>query len=203
MSRSLVSTEGYHYCDYLIPFKFVSNIYDMKLTLKLFIALIPFFAISCNSSTESTVNDENINPVVDQQITENADVELLLKNRCLICHGVGDTHDELIAPPMRGVKMHYISEFPEKEDFIAAVIKWSSNPTVENSLMPGALEEFEVMADLNYDTADIALIAAYVYDNEMPKPAWAGKGNNHGNGKGDCKDKGQGKGNGSEKGENN
>lgn len=148
----------------------------MKRSLKLFLPAIIVLVIGCSTSPESIKDSEVDHSIVVEQSVDVIDTAMLLKNRCLICHGVGETHDDLIAPPMRGVKMHYLQEFPEKSDFIAAYIAWASNPVAENSLMPGALEQFEVMANLKYDTNDIALIAAFVYDNKMPKPAWAGHG---------------------------
>ncbi len=126
----------------------------MKSTILFVTALILFlFALTANGQTE---------PKGYQ----------LLKTYCYVCHNPNATsHDQMLAPPMMMVKKHYKPAYPDKQDFINAIISWVHHPTEEKALMPGAVRKFKIMPPLAYPEDDLKLIAAYIFDNEMDKPA--------------------------------
>ena len=111
--------------------------------------------------------------------------EELMNNKCMICHKLAPTHDELLAPPMRGIQMNYKSTYSTKEEFVEAVVNWASGPDSTKSIMTGAIDQFGIMPYLSYPEEELIVIANYIYEADLPKPAWAGKGHgNNGHGKG-------------------
>ena len=95
----------------------------------------------------------------------------LLKTYCYVCHNPNATsHDQMLAPPMMMVKKHYKPAFPDKQEFINAIVDWVHHPSEEKVLMPGAVRKFKIMPPLAYPEEDLRLIAEYIFDNEMDKP---------------------------------
>lgn len=104
--------------------------------------------------------------------TTEQDGETLMKTNCLTCHGNGSSHDDILAPPMMGVKNHYFEEGMTETDFVSSIVEWTKNPTKENSKMPGAVKRFNVMPKQDFDVKEVEAIAKYMYNNEMEKPQW-------------------------------
>ena len=158
--------------------KIVCSLISKLKTMKNYILIASLITlVSCNEApTQKEVTVENT------VTNDSVDVQELLKVRCLICHGAGESHDDLLAPPMRGVKRHYIDKYPEKEEFVEAIVKWNENPNSSHAVMTGAVERFEAMPDLQYPENEVRAIAAFIYENEQPKPKWM-KGNHSGHGK--------------------
>jgi cytochrome c2 len=134
-------------------------------TLKV-ISLVSFGIIAMSCSNQSKKN----------QMTENLehplDGKTLLQDKCLVCHGNGTSHDDIIAPPMKGVKNHYLTEGMTEREFVEDIKNWINNPTEENSKMPGAINKFGVMPKQEFNPDEVEAIATYVFNNEMTKPTW-------------------------------
>jgi len=167
----------------------------MRLTISVSTLFISLVIVSCsNGSAEESAKQENV--VVEEVVLSASGKtgEELLNDRCMICHKLAPTHDELLAPPMRGIQMNYKGQFDTKEEFVDAVVTWASGPDSTKSIMPGALDQFGLMPYMSFEEEELQLIANYIYDADLPRPSWAGQGGMHGNGKGMGKGKGQGKG---------
>lgn len=96
----------------------------------------------------------------------------LLKTYCYVCHNPNVTsHDQMLAPPIMMVKKHYKPAYPNKQDFIDAIVSWVHHPSKEKALMPGAVRKFKIMPPLAYPENDLKIIAEYIFDNEQEKPA--------------------------------
>ena len=135
-------------------------------------------------------------------ITED-EAYILMKDNCYVCHNPNaKSHDEIIAPPFKGVKMRYSKEYENKEDFVNAIVEWVQNPIEDNALMYGAVMQFRVMPKLEIEKKDLEQIANYIYDNDVEMPEWAGNHQNEKQGKGNGKGQGQGHGKGKGKGKN-
>ena len=145
-----------------------------KLTMKNFFLIASVFAFVSCSDTEAPKEIK----VEKAEVTADNNTEDLIQKRCLICHGAGESHDDLLAPPMRGVKNYYLKDYPDKEDFVEAIVKWNANPDSANAIMVGAVTRFKVMPSLQYPENEVRAIAAYIYENEQPKPSWM-KGKSH------------------------
>jgi len=103
-----------------------------------------------------------------------------LATYCYVCHNPSATMDNRIAPPMAGVKMHYINENTTKEEFIADLKKWLKEPSQDNSKMPGAIQKFGLMPFTPYPEEIIEQIGDYIYEYDVEAPV--GFQNHHNNG---------------------
>jgi len=138
--------------------------------ISLVITVLSLFFIGCDEKKQRT-DLISIDDIDTSQIQSEG--YILLKNNCYVCHSVtSKSHDEIIAPPMIAIKRRYKMSYGSKDEFIIAVSEWALNPTKENSLMRGAVMQFNVMPKHAFNKEDIEKIAEYIYDNELEKPEW-------------------------------
>ncbi len=135
----------------------------------LFFLVTGLMGVSCttHSSNQSTVAiKENSQPQLA------SDGKTLLKQRCYVCHTEkpGEkAHDQMLAPPMLGVKKHYIQAYPDKKTFIGKITEWVKTPSAAKALMPGAVKRWNVMPALNYPDSELQKIAEAIYELPLPK----------------------------------
>ena len=146
--------------------------------------------ISCNQKKEkassnllaiNTIEIEMVSPPLQKE------AYMLMKNNCYACHNPNtESHETIIAPPFRAVKMHYTRTYDTKQEFVTAVVDWVQNPSKEKALMRGAVNKFNLMPMLPLGTKDLEKIAAYIYDNDVDQPKWMDSHmkEEHGKGKG-------------------
>lgn len=94
----------------------------------------------------------------------------LMEQKCFICHlpkPEPSKNAQMIAPPMIQVQEHYKPTYPEKEDFINAMVSFIQNPSREKTLMPGAVKKFNLMPKLLYEDSELRLIAASLYEHDF------------------------------------
>ena len=98
----------------------------------------------------------------------------LLKKHCYVCHNPNtSSHDEIIAPPLAGIKSHYTKAYPEKEKFKKAMTEFVTNPNQEKALMKGPVNRFGLMPKpATASPEEIQLIVDYIQSNELEKPVW-------------------------------
>lgn len=99
----------------------------------------------------------------------------LLQNNCFSCHNPDMNVGKRVAPPMFMVRSHYFDTKIKREDFVNNIIKYASNPTVENSIMPGAVRNFGLMPKQSFKEEDLKIIAEYIYDNDLGSDEWYAK----------------------------
>jgi hypothetical protein len=130
--------------------------------------LLPLiFSIITITSYSNVINEGKIT----SSPQDNSKGYQLLKTYCYACHNpYVESKDKMLAPPMMRVKKHYKPNYPVKEDFINAIIKWVHHPNEESALMPGAVRKFKIMPPLAYPEEDLRTIAEYIFDNELEKP---------------------------------
>ena len=136
--------------------------------------VIVVILISCVKKEDTSKSASDKKVATKEQLTqqENEDLQLF-KQTCYACHSVvSKSHDEIIAPPMAAVKMRYLMSYPEREDFINAVVSYASDPKAENALMFGAVQQFKAMPKQNFKEEDLKRIAAYIYDHDIEQPEW-------------------------------
>jgi len=160
------------------------------------------FVLSLVACKDATKTYSSIPEDVTGVMTQNNELhpgKIVLENQCYICHNPEASESTMIAPPMIAVKKHYISVETTKEEFTAALVNWINDPQQEKSKMPGALRKFGIMPYQPHSEETIRDIADYMYDNEIPQPAWFEEHFQKGHGKG-MMGKGMGKGKGKGKG---
>ncbi|WP_417371898.1 c-type cytochrome [Gelidibacter japonicus] len=131
----------------------------------------------CNSSGEKDKYTVVSNDLYDVDLTievpQENDSYILMKTNCYACHNPkAKSHDDILAPPFKAVKMHYVRAYDTKEEFVDAMVNWIQNPDEQNALMPGAVKRFKVMPKLPLPTEDLEKIASYIYDNNIEEPVW-------------------------------
>lgn len=131
------------------------------------LALIGLFLFACQSesSTKNTGNDL----VLDASLEKGKDLAVTY---CYSCHSPNASKENRLAPPMIGVKKHYIEEGTSEEAFTQAIIDFLNEPTEEKSKMPHAVEKFKLMPKMAFAEEDIKAIAHYIYNAEIEKPDW-------------------------------
>jgi len=147
----------------------------MKKNILLVASIITLTFVSCDNTKKEkkyaavSTSEKKIIAVKNS----NDEGYVLMKNNCYACHNPNaESHDAIIAPPFKAVKMHYSRKYNTKEEFVDAVVNWVQNPTEDKALMKGAVNRFKVMPKLPLPTEDLEKIATYLYDNEVEKPTW-------------------------------
>ncbi|MES9964516.1 MAG: cytochrome c [Candidatus Sedimenticola sp. 20ELBAFRAG] len=90
---------------------------------------------------------------------------------CMTCHKL-DRGPNMLAPPIFGVKDHYIRVHPGKDEFVSNMAAWLEKPDPAKSLMPGALRRFGVMPQQVLTPEERKAVAAFIYDVDFTKPGW-------------------------------
>jgi len=93
-----------------------------------------------------------------------------MKQYCFVCHIEKmdrSKRGQMIAPPMRNVQEHYKPTYPNKKDFINAIVKWVNKPNEKNVKMPGATRKFGLMPPLPIGDDKLAAIAGALYDMDF------------------------------------
>jgi cytochrome c553 len=99
----------------------------------------------------------------------------LMQTHCNTCHAVnGRTHDQLLAPPLWGVRKQYLNKYPQPEAFVAGMLDYISEPTHEASLLPQAVERFGLMPMLPLPDELLRPILWAIYAGHVDRPGWAG-----------------------------
>jgi hypothetical protein len=73
------------------------------------------------------------------------------------------------------VRDHYFDSTIKKEDFIKSIVLFASNPSEENSNMPGAIRNFGLMPKQLFKEEDLKTIAEYIYENDLESDEWYAK----------------------------
>ncbi|MCZ4318657.1 c-type cytochrome [Aequorivita viscosa] len=141
--------------------------------MKLFVTLFLIILLgSCHNKHDGYLaNAENFT-FVEKEIQQKHPGKKLMENNCYSCHNPKTSEEQMMAPPMVAIKMHYISEDTSKEDFVNAMVAWSKNPSEEKSKMPGAVKKFGLMPYQFYPENTIRQIAEYMFENEVEEPEW-------------------------------
>lgn len=139
----------------------------------LFIFFSGFLLVSCNfkGSQEYLAVTEEWDSL-EMENTQDHPGKQLMENNCYMCHSPKATEENMIAPPMVAVKMHYLSEDTSKEDFVNGIVAFLKNPSEDISKMPGAVKKFGLMPYQFYAENTIRQIADYMYEYEIDEPTW-------------------------------
>jgi len=112
-----------------------------------------------------------------------SEVSNLLSVNCYACHNPNTkSHDEMLAPPLAGIKIRYKKATKNREAFIDLMSSFVYNPSEEASLMKGSIKRFGVMPKTALDENKIREIVTYLYDNDVPEPSWFKEHHNEMNG---------------------
>jgi hypothetical protein len=127
---------------------------------------ILIFLNSCEKNPKKNINYLKV-PLQNDSMAQT-----LFEQKCQVCHNLGTTEAEIIAPPFFAVRKQYLQFSMDKNDFIETMTDFVKKPDAEKSLMKPAVEQFKVMPYQPFKEEEIALIVEYIYRTEMPKPSW-------------------------------
>ncbi len=130
------------------------------------LGLLSLMLLSCGNDTPSI--DEDMTPKISLEEKEEA-IKLLEKN-CYSCHAP-DNSTPRLAPPMFAVKNHYYDKGITEKEFVESITDYALNPSKEKSRMPGAVNNFGVMPQSNFDADEVRVIAKYLFYGEIKHPA--------------------------------
>ena len=105
--------------------------------------------------------------------TKNSPGPKLFDQHCKVCHGLtgGMNMKKRTAPPIAGVRMHYISVHKDKDAFVDAITSWLEKPDAGKTLMPGAIRHFNLMPPISVPKDDARIIAEYIFEGDIEMPA--------------------------------
>ncbi len=154
-----------------IRFNFVILMYRLNFHKmnKLFFAItLALFTLGCSESTDHT----KLDTTTTQPISKG---KKLMETKCNSCHNPSSSMTERLAPPMVAVKKHYLQKYSTKSEFVNHLVDYVSNPSESKSLIPNAIERFNIMPKMNFDKNELKIIAEYIYDNKLEAPDWFAK----------------------------
>jgi len=112
----------------------------------------------------------NVSPAMSN--VDQKDGKALFVEHCAFCHGGGAKPSERLAPPVMGIRSHYLPTFTTKGEFSDAIVRWVKAPSTDYTLMPGAIKRFKLMPALDLEEVVIEKIAAFIYSGEFDAPGW-------------------------------
>ncbi len=134
----------------------------------LFMVILLIGLISCNTNQKN--KNTSSNEAIEQNAESNSKGYALMTQKCYLCHFEKpdpSKKDYMIAPPMLRVQEHYKPTYPDKTEFVDAIVAIVKNPSLEKTLMPGAVKKFKLMPRLIYDDEELRLIAEAIYDYDF------------------------------------
>jgi mono/diheme cytochrome c family protein len=98
----------------------------------------------------------------------------LMATHCHTCHGVGElTMEEMLAPPLWGVRAHYLAKYPEPDKFVDAMTAFIVEPVADQSLMPLSVANYGLKAPVSLTEAEIRSLVWAIYAGRVERPAWS------------------------------
>jgi len=154
------------------------GIEDSMKRLILFISMATLLSFSVHAELIGELHPQLQEEIAADTITTK-NAEILIEQYCYACHSPQMRGQQRLAPPFQMVQMHYLRDYPAKEDFINAISAWVKEPNADNSIMPGALNRFGLMPPMMMNEDDVKLIADYLFDTDLPDFRGHGNGRMH------------------------
>lgn len=118
-------------------------------------------------TTETLADLEQITPLSEEEGAR------LLQQNCYTCHNPASaSHDDMLAPPLAGIKNKYQQLYPDRNVFVQRVATFTKTPTKENAVMRGPVRRFGLMPPVALPLEEVQQLAAFIYDHELPVPVW-------------------------------
>jgi hypothetical protein len=132
--------------------------------------------LGCNSepaNKNEKVSEEDVSFIENLTLLNKEKGLASLKTNCYSCHNPQSTsHDDMLAPPLAGIKFKYQNHYPERSEFIVKMSNFIHSPTSNNAVMRGPVRHFGLMPKVPLELEEIRQVVAYIYDNEMETPEW-------------------------------
>lgn len=102
------------------------------------------------------------------------DATNILKVHCYSCHNPkSESHDNILAPPLAGIKYKYKQLYSDRAEFIGKMSDFIIHPSEENAVMKGPVRRFGLMPKTTLiNQKEVHEIVAFIYDNPLEYPEW-------------------------------
>jgi mono/diheme cytochrome c family protein len=125
-----------------------------------------FLLLGCKERIEVDLSE--VPPGVIEQGVE------LMRTHCHTCHGVGELEMEaMLAPPLWGVRVHYLAEYSEGEAFVDAMTAFLLEPSRGKSQMPLSVERYGLKAPVSLPEAEVRAVVWAIYAGRVVRPSWS------------------------------
>lgn len=132
--------------------------------------------LSCNKKPKNSnkvLTDKEKKELQETETLSTKEGYSLLENNCFICHNPkAASHDNMLAPPLAGIKNKYKKSYPDEELFIAQMTDFVNEPTEENAMMHGPVKRFGLMPKTNLSKTEIEQLVKFIYNNKIEAPEW-------------------------------
>lgn len=98
--------------------------------------------------------------------------ESLIATNCYSCHSPDAPMNARLAPPMAGVRNHYLTEASSLAGFTEELVRFVHRPDEAYSKMPGAVRRFGLMPALPLPDEELEAIAAFIFYSDLEAPDW-------------------------------
>jgi hypothetical protein len=140
------------------------------------ITLLALFLFSCTNEagkSDKIIKEEAQKETSSIQLISDEVGIKLLQTNCYSCHNPNsESHDNMLAPPLAGIKHKYKTLFQEEELFVAQMAAFVHNPTKDKALMKGPVRRFGLMPKTALSKSEIEKIVTFIYHTELPVPSW-------------------------------
>lgn len=138
---------------------------------------VALLAISCNNKPKNIDKEvvasekQSIENIVPLSVEKGKNV---LQMHCFSCHNPkSESHDNMLAPPLAGIKYKYKNLYSDRAEFIAKMSDFVFEPTKDNAVMKGPVKRFGLMPKTTLmSKEEVFEVVAFIYDNEMDVPQW-------------------------------
>lgn len=132
--------------------------------ISLAVMLCSYSCTSTNNKQESTEETEVKNEITSNETSAGKE---LYEKHCVACHKIElNSTANPIAPAIFAIQLHYKPMYPDVAEFEKAMVEFLKHPTVEKSLMPGAVKKFGVMPLIQFPDNELSEIAKYIFSVE-------------------------------------
>lgn len=142
----------------------------MKYKYSLLVLPAALLLLSCgNNATIEEKSDDKAKEGIEEKALS------LMSANCFVCHNPDMESETRVAPPMFKIREHYYDDETSREEFINEIVAFALDPTLDKSIMPGAVNNFGLMPKTPFNEEDLKLIAGYIYDNDLASDKWYAK----------------------------
>lgn len=144
----------------------------MKIRNHFFRYLTAIVLVSAFFSCGSTDAPTFAPPTDEATLAMIARGESLIATNCYSCHSTDAPMSARLAPPMAGVRSHYLTETSSLAEFTEELVRFVHQPDEAYSKMPGAVRRFGLMPALPLPDDELEAIAAFIFYSDLEAPDW-------------------------------
>lgn len=140
------------------------------------LSLVVFLLSSCNSKPANL--DDVLSTEEKQEVERTASLSgkeglAKLNTYCYSCHSPkSKSHDDMLAPPLAGIKYKYSRTYQDKTLFVSRMADFVNNPSKSNAMMKGPVRRFGLMPKVSLSKDEINELCLFIYEHELETPAW-------------------------------